>query len=67
MRVHVNRDEASCPIVDMQNLWRRGQAARQLDRRLVEKNETGSVVFIGDSMLTVNFRVIEKFVAPNKK
>ena len=67
MSVDVNGDERGCPIMDMQDLWRRGQPPRQLDGGFVEKDETRGVVFVGRSMFAINFRAIVEFIAANKK
>src|SRR5205814_8751825 len=67
VRLDIDRDERGCPIVHMQNLRGRGQAPRQFDGGLVEKDKTSGVVFVGDAMFSVNFSAIEKFVATNKK
>ena len=67
MAVNIGGNERGCPIMDMQDLWRRGQAPCQLDGGFVEKDKTSGVVFVGRSMFTVNFRAVVEFIAANKK
>src|ERR1700736_191221 len=67
MRPHINRHECSRPIMNVQNLRRRSQAARQFHGCLAEKNKSSGVVFISSAVFTIYSVTIKKFVAPNKK
>ena len=67
MGVNIGGNERGCPIMDMQDLWRRSQAPCQLDGGFVEKNKAGGVVFVGCSMFTINFRAVIELIAANKK
>src|SRR5881227_3527465 len=55
------------PIMHVQNLRRRRHPSRQFERRFGKENETLGVVVVGDTMLAINSRAIEKLVAANKK
>src|SRR5437667_12248487 len=59
---YVNRDECSWPIMNVQDLRRRCQTARQFHRRFAEKNKARGVIFISGAVLTVNSVAIEKLV-----
>jgi len=67
MGAHIHWHQRGRPIVQVQNLRRRRETARQFDRGFAEKNETRGIILVRLAVFAINSVAIEKLVASHKK